>query len=200
MDINKNICEIHGLEYMKITENTFNVPLYWMKVFIIQDIIMKRKDIDYVLWLDSDAVFTHFNIINPMTIIEKYPDFSMWLSRDPPDWDAPFVAGAFMIKNDIIGRKIMKLWKNKYNKDRWVFKKNSWTTDGKWAGVDYEQGAFIEYILSNEKYKKYICRLRYYIFSDLNCENPHKSSMIIHLAGNYKYNIKTRKNCLKLDN
>jgi hypothetical protein len=145
-----------------------------------------RKDIDMVMWLDSDAFFVQFQTMNPFTLVKMYSDYIMWLSPDAPKYSAPFCAGAFLIKNDTEGRKLIRYWRDLYNKDRWVLKDGRWSTIGDFAGPDYEQGAFIDNIHQNDLWKHRICTLPYYVFNEVECENPNPLTISIHLAGHYK--------------
>ena len=75
-----------------------------------------------------------------------------------------------------------------YNKDNWKYdiEKKKWHTDLPWAGVAYEQGSFIEYILDNEKFKKDIIVLPYYVFNNNSCSDYKPETISTHLAGNFK--------------
>jgi hypothetical protein len=187
MQKNRLVCLQNGIEYMHMKSGPPDVAVYWSKVFELDRIMNSRKDIDMIMWLDSDAFFAQFQTMNPFMLVKMHPKYVIWISPDaPPKYHAPFCAGAFLIKNDTEGRKLIRYWRDLYNKDRWVLKDGRWSTIGDFAGPDYEQGAFIDYMLKNDSWKNRICTLPYYVFNEVECEFPNPLTISIHLAGHYK--------------
>jgi hypothetical protein len=148
---------------------------------------MSNPDIPFVIWLDSDAFFTSFEKNKFDEFIEILETKSMILSGDMPPWEATFNAGSFIIKNDEIGKEIITKWIECYDRTKWSYNRHSgkWETPTEWAGDDYEQGAFIKYILN--EYKDHIHKTEYYILNNVFPEYLDKS-IIAHLAGYYKFN------------
>ena len=60
-----------------------------------------------------------------------------------------------IVKNNTMGQTIISNWMKLYNPDKWIFFANKWLADSDWAAEDYEQGAFIKYILTSYNYKNY---------------------------------------------
>jgi len=90
--------------------------------------------------------------------------------------------GVFFVKNNIIGKKIMTDWWNKFNPNDWKKINDKWQTDGEWAGITYEQGAYNKYI-----YNKYIQYTKVYshkILADADINN--NEMYISHFMGDKK--------------
>ena len=177
MDKNKVTCLKNSVEYIfkSHCSEKNHVPLYWCKVFELNDIMHNRRDIDMIMWLDSDAFFTSYEKMNPHKLESLHPGFAMWVSGDaPPLHFDKFNAGSFLLKNDDRGRSIIRNWKGQYDASRWSFNDGAWTTDGAWAGRDYEQGSFAENIMDSEEWSHMICKLPYYVFNEVNCDEPNE--------------------------
>jgi hypothetical protein len=198
MKINQIYCENHNIEYVKLKHGNKDIPYYWWKVFSFYEIMMKRPDIDIIVWMDSDAY-----VVNLKKHVQEFfinePNISMFICSDPPGWGSPFMAGVYMVKNNDIGKSIMFAWANTYDKTKWSFINGRWISTGEWAGETYEQGAFVKYIMDNQQFKKHIHCFDYYIFHEINCKKPHDDTFSIHLAGPLKTDMT---NCinLRLDN
>lgn len=158
---NELYCDMHDYKYIFKTEGYENYPPYWIKVFLTNDLLKEYKDCKGILWLDTDAVIYDVNKSIDQIITE---DKEFCLAGDNIICDdiAPFNAGVWIVKNNEIGRTIINEWMNNYNNLNWTKKNSTWTCITNWAGVDYEQGAFVEYIMP--KFNEHIQSLEWYVF------------------------------------
>jgi hypothetical protein len=172
--VNEEYCLIHNLDYMFISSYDYDMPVYWMKVKIITDMLNNNSKYKGIIWLDSDAVFTNMdksirNIFNN--------DISFYIANDPPEYDNSVLnTGTWIVKNNNIGIKIMNDWLNNYNSSLWIKKDDNWHTDGVWAGIAYEQGTFNHIIYP--KYKNDIQILSWDTFN--NNTRSNKNAYISH--------------------
>jgi hypothetical protein len=195
IQLNKKICNENNLQYKFLYKSHDNVPPYWAKVFEIDKILSDNLNIDYVFWIDSDAFFINFNKNRLTDFLNKYSNYSMIITKDPPPWTAKFNAGSFIVKNDSHSREIFSYWKSLYNTNNWWIENNKWKTDKPYAGNDYEQGAFATKILTNSQYSRYIKTVPYYILNNTSCTENTTETIVTHLAGNHKDNITKVDNC-----
>jgi len=56
-----------------------NLAGWWVKLFVIHMLMRARPDVEWLLWMDSDAVFTNMTFQFPL---EKYKDHNMVLQGD----------------------------------------------------------------------------------------------------------------------
>lgn len=196
MDHNKEICDENNLRYMRKKKSSYHVPCYWGKIFEMKKLMTENPNTPFFMWLDSDAFFINFDKKRFTTFVNKHlENKSMIITKDMPPWnDGEFNAGSFIVKNDSTGKKILEDWINLYNKNVWHYN-GEWTTKAKWAGEEYEQGAFSMHILP--KYRNNIQQLDYYF---LNNNNPEKNNEAItaHLARNFKHDKNLRDKFFKL--
>ena len=128
--------------------------------------------------------------------LEKHQDSSMIITRDMPpwhSWHSRFNAGAFIVKNNRICRTMIKEWIATYNPNNWTYHDSKWTTECKWAGEDFEQGAFIKHIFP--KYRKHIVTVHYSFLNNHLC-NLNKT-ISVHLAGKYKHDKSRVNQCIR---
>lgn len=132
-------------------------PVYWGKVFAVQA-VMAEKDCGTVFWVDTDAVITTRDVANLELAMEGK---AMLVSTDPFGFlasssvssNTSFNAGVWGVRNSADGRMLLNLWTSEYNGDKWTKTLGEsgitqWTCSGcTWAGVDYEQGSFLQNIL-----------------------------------------------------
>lgn len=174
--INENYCKKYNFDYIFKSTYDGNIPVYWMKVKIITDMLNNKSKYKAIIWLDSDAVFTNIN----KSILDILNNKSMYISRDPPEYNERVLCvGTWIIKNNEIGIKIMNDWLNSYDPSLWTKNDNKWSTNTPWAGIAYEQGTFNEIIYP--KYKDHIDVLPWYIFN--NDINNNEKSYISHYMG-----------------
>lgn len=139
---NEAYCNKHGYTYRLIQSDDKELPPYWKKVKLVQD-ILQNESCKGVFWVDTDAAVMNHSI----TLDELCPtDRDMVFSPDSPIWAlvSPFNAGVWLIRNTPEGKSIMKQWMDKYDPTQWTKNGDSWTSLGIWAGSTYEQGAFSE--------------------------------------------------------
>ncbi len=190
MKRNKRYCEAHGYDYLRMESGRDNVSYYWSKVFELDRLMKERPDVGLFCWLDSDAFVVDLDR-DIRSFLESKDGFSMFISPDQPEWDAKFNAGVFIVRNDEMGRSIVGNWKSFYPPKNWKREGKKWVSIGydpndkktHWAGVYYEQGAFIHYVLEDPKFAKYIYSFPYYVLQEFDCKLPHKDQTFsIHLA------------------
>jgi hypothetical protein len=181
MNINKEYCKNHDIDYIFFKSGPDTMPAYWAKVQVVLDIMNLGKH-DLVIWMDSDA-FVYKNKVDVRTFFSN-PKHSMVIGPDPPAWsNQSFMAAVWMVKNDSIGRKIMNEWMTHYKPNRWKKLENGKFKSlfSVWAGINYEQGSFSQAILP--KYTSVIKSLNWYVIHETNCKNPHSDCWSIHLPG-----------------
>jgi hypothetical protein len=61
MDENAEICKKNNMKYVFLENSSFYVPPYWAKIFEIYKLLKQYTDIEYFVWLDSDAFFMNFD-------------------------------------------------------------------------------------------------------------------------------------------
>lgn len=154
MHYTEQYCKEHGYRYVSPNE-TYNIPTYWIKVALVKYMLetQKREGRELVVgWIDSDAVFVQN--ISVETIIEMGEKKNFITCLDPGS-KTDMNAGVFFVRHSPTTIELMNDWINCYKPNRW--KKDTigkWTTEGRWAGLDYEQGSFNNVILP--KYKNTI--------------------------------------------
>ena len=178
--VNEEYCLNHNLDYMFLSSYDYDMPVYWMKVKIITDILNNNSKYKGIIWLDSDAVFTNMDK-SIRNVLDNNKSF--YIATDPPEFNEKQLnAGTWIVKNNDIGIKIMNDWLNNYNSSFWIKKDDNWHTDMVWAGIAYEQGSFNSIIYP--KYKDHIDVLKWNIFN--NDTRSNKDAYISHYLGNPK--------------
>jgi hypothetical protein len=197
MKENQYVCEENGILYLYKKRASEQVPPYWGKIFEMHKLMMENPNIDYFFWIDSDAFLLNFSKNRFIEFLEAYSNYSVIVSKDMPPWYGEFNAGAFIVKNDIIGRDILKKWKTYYRPNKWNYDAltQKWSTHSVWAGIDYEQGSFTKYFLKNPQYSNSIRQLPYYILNNHSCINYNSKTLVVHFAGEHKKNKKELQRC-----
>lgn len=117
---------------------------YWCKMFLVQELLYTNT-YDFVLWMDSDTVFTNFQP-DLADILQSY-ESHIYCSTDFGD-HYTICAGVFAFRNSTIGKRAIKMITDYYNSkpfqqmcvpDKEHNKNNK--LSGKWAQTCYEQGA-----------------------------------------------------------
>lgn len=68
-------CRLHGLELYHNTDVLDEkMSGWWAKVFAMRMLLVARPDVEWLLWMDSDAIFTNMTFEFPM---ERYKDHNM---------------------------------------------------------------------------------------------------------------------------
>lgn len=195
MNENKQTCLNNQMQYLFMKKTSFDVPIFWGKIMEIKRILTEQPNLNYLMWLDSDAFFYEFSIEKLQNFLKKYENYSMIISKDMPPWEkGNFNAGSFFIKNDKVAHKILDKWITYYHPDRWEYKDSKWTTDGEWAKDDYEQGSFEKFILP--EFKQNIKQLPYYILNNNSCEENTNDTISVHLASHFKNDKKVVNKCI----
>lgn len=191
---NKQTCSENHIKYVFIEKSMFHAPPYWRKILELEQCMKNNPTIDYVMWLDSDAFLSKFSVLKMQRLLEKHKDRSMIISGDMPPWTSPFNAGSFIVKNNAIGKTMMKEWIATYHPNKWTYHDSKWTTECIWAGEEYEQGAFLKHILP--KYKKHIAKVHYSILNNHQCRNLNKT-ISVHLSSPYTKDKSRVKQCIR---
>lgn len=116
VDVNKEWCKKHGYDfYLYESSISSDLPINFSKIQYSID-LMKDKRYDYVVHIDADAIIikTDYDIRN---LIRKYMTglSSIMFGEDcfgPKDCSKPgkINSGVFIVKNNILGKKILKSW------------------------------------------------------------------------------------------
>jgi hypothetical protein len=184
MDHIKEYCEERGdIEYKRFNGYRDDMVHYWWKVFKLKELMNENPDAEYIMWFDSDIFIYDFkkDLRDYMT-----PDLDFVAAHDPDDpkdtedW---FNAGVFCVRNSESGRALIDKWMSLYDASKWsIGYDGKWTTDDRWAGPNYEQGAFCEQILQKPEFKNKIKILKSQIFNELfHWKNPPQECFSIHL-------------------
>jgi hypothetical protein len=199
--INKKYCSLYGYDYIFETKE-YNLSPYWIKVKLVQDLLNTNK-YKGILWLDTDAVIDDFSI--GLDSISK-PNKSIYFSNelvtltDSKDRFKDrnkyrFNSGVWFVLNNNIGKLIINDWFNLYDSNNWFKIRNKWVCKDKiidknckWAGKDYEQGAFTDYILP--KYEKDCYQYFYNFFQSTNIKEIHidNPTFVYHFYGYKTFN------------
>ena len=147
-DLNcKKYSRIHGYSYIRLNNcDPIESSTYWCKIYKVKK-FLESGNYDYVLWLDSDTIFTNFDTSIDY-YISKMGEPDIIISNDSNSYILN--AGIFLIKNSNIGRSFINDCINTIENN------SNCILDGKeqgmWAGACYEQGVIN--ILLHEKYNK----------------------------------------------
>lgn len=205
---NSTYCSLHpGISHVYMSEGKDNVPCYWSKVFETARILNQTKEEHAIMWMDSDAFVKdmHCDIRSIMAhwiYMHKTNtgyEPGMIISKNLPPWDFPFNAGVFIVLNNDAGHLLINEWMKLYNAQVWD-KKNyptdterpcgGWqctaNEDCNWAGMNYEEGSFINGILSRHDLAKLVVSLPYHVLQEPDWENPTAGCFSFHLAGHHK--------------
>jgi hypothetical protein len=189
MKSNRIICNNNDIEYVFLKKSNQLVPPYWAKIYEIKRLLYEHSDVDYIIWIDSDAFFINFTKDRLINFLNKYNTYSFIGTNNMPPWqDEKFNAGVFIVKNNNIGKNIINKWITYYHKDVWTYDEETkkWDTQAKYAGEEYEEGSFIKYILEDKNLVKDIKILPYYYLNNNNCNDYQDETLLVHLAATHK--------------
>jgi len=182
-DHNKNVMQYikkhKGIEYKFFDKTDKNV--YWVKIYLLRDWLITSK-YDYVMWMDTDAMFVNYNI--DLKYVLGLFNSDIFLSHDN---DYPLTArntlnaGVFIIKNSEIGINFLNEAINTFEKSKCINKVNK-KLSGIYGHTCYEQGVLN--MLLTDKYKEYVT-----VFSPDILSNTIKCRNDIFMLHNYDANI-----------
>lgn len=192
----KNYANKHGYKYFEINNKNqldltktlydskfmepFGLAIGWSKIKLIKDILINNPDIDWLFWIDADAIFMNFDIRLESLISNKA---FFIVGRDCNGINV----GTFFIKN--CERSI------KFLQNIWDYgpQKGSWWTETEQGQLDLfgQKEEYFDgfWIVPNNKFNSYIhdCSS-----GPLPCYKYQPKDFVIHVPGqsNYdKYNI-----------
>ena len=178
-DINcEKYCKKNGYTYLRF-DKCENVNVYWCKIHKVKEYL---KDYDYVLWLDSDTVFTDNTPIDYYISLIGEPDIIISKDIGKDTHKNILNAGVFLIKNTLIGKNFIDDCLKEIDSKPWCIVNNK--LQGNWAGECYEQGV-MNYLLKG-KYQKdyYLDNDQLFILNQIwPYQNFNKIPLILHLAG-----------------
>lgn len=157
-------CKKWGYSYKRVRQNKYDVNVYWVKLFLVQEELYSGK-YDYVLWLDSDTVIKQMDI-DIGDIFNSYSSDIFVGSDNNPKYDL-INSGVFAIKNSVEGLNFLQDCIDKMTNK--CFGPNG-KAKGMWAASCYEQGVMNMVIA--DKYSKQTTVLpNKYIFNFNQCSN-----------------------------
>lgn len=181
MDIVKEWADEKGIEYRKYDDEDASMPQYWRKIFKLSELM--NENYEYITWFDSDIYIYDFSK-DPREFMEPHLDFvAAHDPADPKDDEDWFNAGVFCVRNSPGGKALVDKWKSLYDPSKWYKdEEGKWATDDRWAGPNYEQGAFCEFILQKTEFKNKIKIYPSSTFNEIfNWESPGPECFSIHL-------------------
>ncbi|WP_277185841.1 hypothetical protein [Caballeronia sp. BR00000012568055] len=178
---NQRYAAAHGYDHLFIDEIDLDIPMFWVKPFLVADLLATRYDT--VLWLDTDAVVHNLT----RTVESLFTDAAaMVFSPDNPLWQSTFNAGVFACNKPAL--PILREWCDRYPKEQWLKnERGEWKClHEQWAGPAFEQGAFVESILP--KYAE-TGLLKSLPWTTLQSPLPTEDAFSLHFSAYFKWNI-----------
>jgi hypothetical protein len=146
---NKYYCNKYGYTYIFIDSGYDDLPIYWRKVKVVQELLTSNK-YKGVMWLDTDATVFNMKIsLDSVEDITKHFYKAINIAGNQI-----FNAGVWIVRATQKGKDIMNAWMSLYNPKDWKASGKNWSTNAPWAGDAYEQGSFAYKIVP--KYEKNI--------------------------------------------
>lgn len=170
--------EKHGFDIKLFNNIMINRPPAWTKIFIVRKLFNNSKNYDFILWVDSDALFVRFNE-DIRREIQHNKDFYL-VKHDGPN------TGLFLIRNSE--------WSKNFLKDTWNFKK--YIYHNLWENAAINDLLGYKDTLVYNKYKIFIKKILY---------KTNSKNLITNLIGatrinKYIYNLLERPTIQKRDN
>lgn len=185
----------HGYKYIFVDkyESEKKLPVYWQKIEILLD-LLKDKNNDYVMWVDSDTLVAHPRV--SLSIMLNESDSSIFIGKDEPYMDNnSFCAGVFIIKNNNVGINFLNDCINTYtNRSQCINNKQEYILVGEWAGECYEQGIMNELI--NSKYSNDVYNIPLHYVKNQGSDPYAFNSLIVHQFGDKNICLKRFKEYL----
>jgi hypothetical protein len=117
---NASQSQLRGFEHILERQGPKELPPYWWKVFRMHELMDQRPDVDLFMWVDSDAFLVPDAADRVDRLVRADKRHAMWISPDAPKFNSPFCAGAFMVRNDARGRRLISEWANMFRRERWA--------------------------------------------------------------------------------
>ena len=188
--MNEALCDgLDNCTYFKTREKE-RMPVYWEKVFRVNETMKAHQKCDIVAYLDSDAVIRkkHVDFFD-----KRMGDKHALVSGD--EWH-DMNAGVWAVRNTREGNEIMDNWETLYGSS------TGWkqTKDGKWkckgclwGGSQYEQGSFCHV---SKQHKHNIMRVAQDVLNNKRCIHPTASikADVCHFMGWQKKDIENYAN------
>ena len=183
MDHIKEYCEERDIEYKRFDGYRDDMVHYWWKVFKLKELMIENPDAEYIMWFDSDIFIYDFNKDLRDYLTPELDFVAAHDPDDPKDTEDWFNAGVFCVRNSESGHALIDKWISLYDASKWsIGHDGKWTTDDRWAGPNYEQGAFCEQILQKTEFKHKIKIFPSTTFNELfQWVNPGPECFSIHL-------------------
>ena len=153
-----NYANRHGYEYIfkdQYTPNqitTHTISPYWLKLFMVRDVLYRTGAPDLVVWMDSDAIICHINMrIETVLFSPKYEGAAVYIGTDHNS--DTLCAGVFFIRNNADGRNFVDDCLRDYEMNR-AYCYGEGNVDGlrgRWAGACYEQGVMNTRLNSSDR-------------------------------------------------
>lgn len=61
---NIQVSRKNKIKHIFLNKGDENIPQYWWKVFMIDNLMREFPDFDLIMWLDSDAYFVNYSSTN----------------------------------------------------------------------------------------------------------------------------------------
>ena len=182
----------HGYKYIFVDkyESEKKLPVYWQKLEILLD-LLKDKNNDYVMWVDSDTLVAHPRV--SLSIMLNESDSSIFIGKDEPN--NSFCTGVFIIKNNDVGINFLNDCINTYtNRSQCINNKQEYILVGEWVGECYEQGIMKELI--NSKYSNDVYNIPQDYVKNQGGDPYAFNSLIVHPFGDKNICLKRFKEYL----
>ena len=187
--LNQRYCDAHGYRFFHFEKSEFDdMPPWWRKVFLVREVMRKNPDVDIVMWMDSDAAFTHNthwrleDILDPKSSVHVSQDVDHERHNKNPRHPN---AGTWAVRNDERGRKFLDAWYQAYEPTQWckdctkMFQYGDWKTDSSWGLGNFEQGVLLDMVMKDRSIEILPCEL----FGNMFPFRPYPNRFITHMMG-----------------
>jgi hypothetical protein len=161
--VKKEYCERHGYSYHVKTDVAFTPDIGFEKIRMVLDIFAKNPDIEWLLFCESDAMVTNFNIKIEDRIDNRY---HFIVATDINDINA----GVFLARNSQQGRKYLNFILNERPKY-----KGNWQAEQGVIQDSYPQHRNIVRVVPQRVMNSF--QYPYYRYGDHRDRPPHRDIM-----------------------
>jgi hypothetical protein len=149
---NRNIesyANLHNYTYLFVPKIQSNLPVYWWKIELVLATLRNNPELDYCLWVDTDAIFQH-NWLPLNVLIQNDENACIIIGKDRPHNEngSLYCTGVFLVKNAKVSMQFLEDCLSVYQA-RSVCQETLDGLNSSWAGRCYEQGVANE-LLMNE--------------------------------------------------